>query len=114
HARPGAEVQPAFLSALSDANRKVPVTVTVAGSSGRRLALANWLTEPNSRASALLARVIVNRLWQNLFGNGLVPTPENFGLSGARPTHPEFLEWLSDEFARTGWRIKPMLKLMMM
>jgi hypothetical protein len=114
HERPGAEVQPAFLSALSDARQKLPVALKVAGSSGRRLALANWLTEPKSRASALLARVMVNRLWQPLFGEGLVPTPENFGVSGARPTHPELLEWLSHEFVRTGWRIKPMLKLMMM
>ena len=114
HERPGAEVQPAFLSALSDADRRPPVAVTVAGSSGRRLALANWLTESNSRASALLARVMVNRLWQQLFGKGLVSTPENFGLSGTRPTHAELLEWLSHEFARSGWRIKPTLKLMMM
>ena len=114
HDRPGAEVQPAFPSALSAGDRKLPVALTVAGSSGRRLALANWLTEPNSRPAALLARVMVNRLWQQLFGKGLVPTPENFGLSGARPTHPELLEWLSHEFARTCWRIKPMLKLMMM
>jgi hypothetical protein len=114
HERKGAEVQPAFLSTLGDVKRQQPVAVNVAGSSGRRLALANWLTEPNSRASALLARVLVNRLWQHLFGVGLVPTPENFGLSGQRPTHPELLEWLSQEFARRGWRIKPMLKLMMM
>ena len=114
HERPGAEVQPAYLKALCDSDRKIPTAVTVAGASGRRLALANWLTEPNSRASALLARVMVNRLWQHLFGEGLVPTPENFGLSGTRPAHSELLEWLSDEFARTGWRIKPMLKLMMM
>src|SRR5262249_4005362 len=81
---------------------------------GRRLDLAKWLTEPNSRAAGLLSRVMVNRLWQHLFGRGLVPTPENFGLSGEPPTHQELLDWLSSEFVHNGWRIKPMLKLMMM
>src|SRR5207248_1895056 len=76
-------------------------------------ALAEWLSRPGSRASALLARVMVNRLWQHLYGQGLVPTAENFGRSGEPPTHPELLEWLSAEFAHSGWRIKPMLKLMM-
>jgi hypothetical protein len=56
---------------------------------------------------------MVNRLWQHLFGQGLVRTPENFGLSGEPPTHPEMLEWLAGEFARTGWRVKPMLRLLM-
>jgi hypothetical protein len=56
---------------------------------------------------------MVNRLWQHLFGQGLVPSPENFGLGGERPTHPELLEWLSVEFVRGGWRIKPLLKLLM-
>src|SRR5262245_66526251 len=56
---------------------------------------------------------MVNRLWQHLFGRGLVATPENFGLSGEPPTHPELLEWLAAEFARGGWRVKPMLRLMM-
>jgi len=52
-------------------------------------------------------------VWQHTFGQGLVPSPENFGRSGEAPTHPELLEWLSDEFIRSGWRVKPMLKLMM-
>jgi len=114
HETPGKEVQPGFLKALCDPDRSAPTALPVGGSSGRRLALAQWLTQPNSRASALLSRVMVNRLWQHLFGNGLVPTPENFGTSGEPPTHPELLEWLSSKFADGGWRIKPMLKLMMM
>ena len=114
HETPGKEVQPGFLKVLSEPERTPPTAVPVDGSSGRRLALAQWLTQPNSRASALLSRVMVNRLWQHLFGSGLVPTPDNFGTSGEPPTHPELLEWLSSAFADGGWRIKPVLKLMMM
>jgi hypothetical protein len=123
---PGEEVQPGFLHALSDAvnagsapdgrgsdGSAAPSVGPLGSTSGRRLALTHWLTRPGSRASALLARVMVNRLWQHVFGEGLVPTPENFGRSGEAPTHPELLEWLSSEFVRTGWRVKPMLKLLM-
>jgi hypothetical protein len=114
HNAPRAEVQPGFLKVLTDGDRPVAIPAPAPpGSSGRRLALARWLTQPNSRAAGLLARVLVNRLWQHLFGEGLVPTPENFGLSGTPPTHPELLEWLAGEFAGQGWRIKPMIKLMM-
>ncbi|MBI1917202.1 MAG: DUF1553 domain-containing protein, partial [Planctomycetes bacterium] len=113
--RPGEEVEPGLLSVLSDPARPASVSPRFAGpTSGRRSALASSLTERDSWAAALLARVMVNRLWQHLFGRGIVPTPENFGLSGEPPTHPELLEWLSGEFVHSGWRIKPMLKLMMM
>jgi hypothetical protein len=112
---PGEEVPPGFLSVLSDPTHSslAPASSPSGSTSGRRLAFARWLTEPGSRPSALLARVMVNRLWQHLFGQGLVPTPDNFGRSGEPPTHPELLEWLGTEFARSGWRVKPMLKLMM-
>jgi hypothetical protein len=114
HNSPRAEVQPGFIKVLTDGDRPVAIPAQAPpGSSGRRLALAQWLTQPKSRAAGLLARVMVNRLWQHLFGEGLVPTPENFGLSGTPPTHPELLEWLASEFAERGWRIKPMIKLMM-
>ena len=56
---------------------------------------------------------MVNRIWKQLFGQGIVPTPDNFGVQGQRPTHPELLEWLSGEFVDGGWRIKPLVKLMM-
>lgn len=113
---PGEEVQPGFLTVLTDPNRlaEVPAPESSAVTSGRRLALSRWLTEPDTPASALLARVMVNRMWQHLFGQGLVPSVDNFGRSGEPPTHPELLEWLADEFARTGWRVKPMLKMLMM
>ena len=72
-----------------------------------RLALASWLASPGH---PLTARVTVNRLWQELFGRGLVATSENFGVRGDRPTHPELLDWLALEFIRDGWSIKSMLR----
>lgn len=74
--------------------------------SGRRLAFARWLTQPETRASALLARVLVNRLWQGHFGSGLVATPENLGLSGAAPSNLALLDALAFELTRSGWRAK--------
>jgi hypothetical protein len=134
HDAPGPEVQPGFLSVLCDsptaavlaeaesggagsARRTYQVAAAsraaVGPTSGRRTALANWLTDPQSRASALLARVMVNRIWQHLFGQGIVASADNFGRLGEPPTHPELLEWLSSEFVRGGWRIKPLIRLMM-
>jgi hypothetical protein len=114
HESPRGEVQPGLIQVLMDAENPVVIPAPAPpGSSGRRLALAQWLTQPDSPASALLARVLVNRLWQHLFGEGLVATPENFGHSGEPPSHPELLEWLAGEFRRQGWQIKPMIKLLM-
>lgn len=73
-----------------------------------RLGLAHWLT---SRENPLTARVMVNHLWQLCFGTGLVSTPEDFGLQGERPTHPELLDWLAVEFMESGWNIRHILKL---
>ena len=80
----------------------------------RRLALARWLTDAKGRAGALVARVMVNRIWAHLFGEGLVSTVDNFGAMGVPPSHPELLEWLASEFQRSGWRIKPMIRRLML
>jgi hypothetical protein len=75
------------------------------------LAFSRWLTAPGSRPAALLARVMVNRIWQRHFGTGIVATPDNFGLSGTRPTHPELLEFLAHEFVASGWSVKHLHRL---
>jgi cytochrome c553 len=77
----------------------------------RRTAFANWITDVDRGAGALLARVIVNRLWQHHMGHGIVATPSDFGVRGERPTHPELLDFLANELIRNGWRLKPIHKL---
>ena len=71
----------------------------------RRLALADWIVQP---ANPLTRRVLVNRLWHHHFGVGLVDTPSDFGKGGGRPSHPELLDWLAEEFLASGWSVKAM------
>jgi hypothetical protein len=77
----------------------------------KRTAFANWLTDTHTGAGQLLARVIVNRLWQQHFGRGLVATVSDFGTRGDPPTHPELLDFLASELIRGGWKLKPIHKL---
>ena len=114
HETPGAEVEPGFFGVLCSTDSSAsPAAPRPAGqTSGRRLALAHWLTDWNSPAGALVARVRVNRIWQHLFGKGIVETSENLGVSGARPTHPELLDWLACRFVADGCRTKSLVKLL--
>jgi len=82
----------------------------IAHGSGRK-ELADWLS---SASNPLPARVMVNRIWQGHFGQGLVRTPSNFGVVGERPSHPELLDWLASEFIARGWSMKAMHRLMML
>ena len=79
-----------------------------------RVSLANWMTDIERGAGPLLARVIVNRLWQHHFGQGIVGTPNDFGAQGERPTHPELLEFLAGELVRGGWKLKPLHRTLML
>jgi len=79
----------------------------------RRSGLANWITDVDQGAGHLLARVIVNRLWLQHFGRGIVNTPSDFGNMGEKPTHPELLDYLASELIANGWRLKPIHKLML-
>lgn len=86
------------------------VEAPFAGTSGRRLALAKWLTQPNH---PLTSRVMVNQMWMRHFGRGIVASVANFGRSGVAPSHPELLDWLATEFVARGWSMKQMHRLMM-
>lgn len=102
-----AKVEPGFPVVLSTATPKISPPEKVK-STGRRTALADWIT---SRDNALTARVMVNRVWQNHFGRGIVRSPNNFGVQGDRPTHPELLDWLASELIDNGWSLKHLHRL---
>ena len=80
----------------------------------RRATLAHWMTDPKKGAGSLAARVMVNRLWQHHFGRGIVSTPNDFGVSGERPSHPELLDWLASDLVEHGWTLKRLHKLIML
>ena len=80
----------------------------------RRLSLANWITDTQHGAGHLLARVMANRLWQHHLGRGIVNTPNDFGLQGELPTHPQLLDWLAVELIEGGWRLKPLHRKIVM
>jgi len=111
HEQPKQEVAPRELTVLTSVKPiEVPANDESLPTSGRRLAYAKWLT---SGEHPLVARVIVNRVWLNHFGRGLVATPGDFGALGVEPTHPELLDWLASEFVASGWSVKELQRLIM-
>jgi hypothetical protein len=104
-------IEPGFLTALDPAPARVEPAPSAPRSTGRRLALARWLSRPDNPLST---RVIVNRIWQYHFGRGLVGTSGDFGRLGEPPSHPELLDWLAGEFVVRGWRWKPIHRMILM
>ncbi|MCG8600697.1 MAG: DUF1553 domain-containing protein, partial [Verrucomicrobiales bacterium] len=110
---PGRLVGPGVPAVLTDGRtpfKVIPPFPDGTPKTGRRLAFATWLTEPEH---PLTARVMVNRIWYHHFGRGLVGTLENFGLQSEPPSHPELLDWLALEFMKNGWSVKEMHRVMM-
>lgn len=106
----GSVMKPGVLSVITPVEPEFPAPPSDAKSSFRRKGFADWLTSPNN---SLFTRVMVNRIWQHHFGEGIVRTPSNFGKTGDAPTHPELLDWLASEFVQKNWSIKTMHRLMM-
>jgi hypothetical protein len=106
----GEEVQPGFLSVLDPTDAKYAPPQGL-DSTGRRTALANWLADPKN---PLVPRVIVNRVWHYHFGRGIVATPGDFGRMGARPTHPELLDYLTSNFIENGWSMKKLHRMILL
>ena len=96
----GDPLEPGVLSIMGDLPEGAP---------RNRLGLAQWLTSPEHPVTS---RTLVNQFWQHMFGNGLVRSPEDFGLQGRQPTHPELLDWLAVELRESGWDMKSMIRLM--
>ncbi len=114
---PGPVVEPGQLTAVSTLDASITPPPADAHTTQRRLQLARWMLDPRN---PLTARVLVNRLWQHHFGQGLVRTPNNFGFNGDQPTHPELLDWLADELMHPEhtepqpWSLKRLHKLIVM
>jgi len=107
----GKEVSPGFPTVFKLPDPKIPAPKPGAKSSGRRSALAEFLT---TKDNPLTARVMVNRVWQYHFGRGIVPTPNDFGKFGEKPTDPQLLDWLASEFMSGDWKLKRLHKLIML
>ena len=112
------KASPNFVQVLmrsGDAEKKwVPAPDAAQPAVHPRTSLANWMTDADAGAGPLLARVMVNRLWRQHFGQGLVSSSNDFGSQGERPTHPELLDWLASEFVKGGWRLKPLHRLILL
>ncbi len=109
HSR-GSIMKPGFLTVLNGDTSAAELPPAHRRTSGRRRALAEWLT---SAEHPLTSRVIVNRVWHHHFGRGIVPTIDNFGHTGEKPSHPELLDWLAVEFRETGWSFKRLHRLIL-
>ncbi len=107
---PGSQMSPGFLTAATFGAPPTEIPRPDGRTSGRRLALAEWIA---SRDNPLTARVAVNRIWHHHFGRGIVRTLDNLGRMGDAPTHAELLDWLAVEFVDRGWSIKEMHRLLM-
>lgn len=103
-------VEPGIISILDSAPMKIEPVPSAPNSTGRRTALARWITHPENR---ITNRVLVNRVWQYHFGKGIVATPSEFGKLGEKPSHPELLDWLTVQFIENGWSLKKLHKLIM-
>ena len=107
---PGPEVPPAVPAVLSEPAPRFPSWEGSNPTTLRRLSLARWIADSDN---PLTARVIVNRVWQFHFGEGIVRTPSDFGLQGDPPTHPQLLDWLANWFIEHGWSLKKLHRLIM-
>lgn len=104
-------IGPGFLTVLTSHEDQRVQLLEMSDSTGRRTALAEWIGRADN---PLTMRVMVNRVWQHHFGQGLVPTPNDFGRMGQPPTHPELLDWLTVGFVESGWSIKQLQKQIVM
>jgi mono/diheme cytochrome c family protein len=112
-ANKGDKVEPGFPAVLTAADAPpptIPAAPPAAKSTGRRTALADWITDAKN---PLTARVMANRIFQHVFGRGIVRSPSNFGYMGAPPTHPELLDYLATELVAGGWRIRPVERMLL-
>ena len=103
-------IEPGFLTVLDSSRPEIETPPAVLKSTGRRTALARWLTDPDH---PLTTRVIVNRIWQYHFGMGLAATPDDFGSLGEAPSHPQLLDWLTSRFVEDGWSFKSLHRRIM-
>ena len=105
-----AKSTPGFLQVLMNETAPLPETVKI----DPRIALGNWLTDSKGGAGHLLARVMANRMWKYHFGKGLVATPNDFGMQGDRPTHPELLDYLATDLIKGEWKLKSLHRQIML
>ncbi len=117
-----AKADPGFIQVLSATGAEHWTASTAAANAAAaataanspRVALGRWMTDPEQGAGHLLARVLVNRVWQHHFGRALVATPNDFGVQGEKPSHPELLDYLASRFIESGWKLKELHRLLLL